>query len=217
VQRIENGNSLKNILIRPYRHFNYGHGSDHTGLLSKNLTLPNLSSAWYSASDEGSYEICFTCHQSYARVTKEAVLGYRTGGKYDIQGDGTPPYNIPNILTRFRDRYDESGKFYDDGGFFSVYSNLHYFHLQGGYWTYRGTMGSSINCISCHDVHGSNTQRGWLYDQLQYMHYAGEPGDQYGTMDAQDYSTFSSYPANCTFNCHELMEKTFNWYEPSGE
>lgn len=197
-----------------------GHGSDYKGLLSRNLTLPNPNGDWYSAADEGSYDLCFNCHQSYSRVSKEAILGYRAGGNYDISGDGPPPYGIPNILTKFRDQnYNKAtGNFYDDYYNWTGFSNLHYFHIQfPSSWSYRATTTSSIQCVSCHNVHGSNTQNGWVYDEMQYNHYTGEGSDLYGTMDIPSYSNLSNYPINCTFNCHSFQGKTYNWYEPSNE
>ncbi|MDP2104582.1 MAG: CxxxxCH/CxxCH domain-containing protein, partial [Desulfobulbaceae bacterium] len=117
-----------------------GHGSDNVGLLSKNLTLPAPGTYYNPLTDEGHYEMCFSCHQNYPRITKEAVLGYRSGGHYDTWGDGQPPYNITDIKTNFRDRYDGSAKNYDDGGFWTGYSNLHYFHAQAGTWAYRDSI-----------------------------------------------------------------------------
>lgn len=197
-----------------------GHGSDNKGLLSKNLTLPNTKNNWFNpAADEGDYEICFSCHQNYPRVTKEAVLGYRLGGNFDINGDGPPPYDIPAILTKFRDQNynNATGKLYDDFYFFTFMSNLHYWHLQGGSWSYRGAENSSINCISCHSVHGSDTQWGWLYDQMQYNRYAGSGSDEYGTLPLAVFNSLENYPTNCTVNCHSIQGKTYNWFEPSGE
>ncbi|MDP2157386.1 MAG: hypothetical protein Q8K68_06730, partial [Nitrospirota bacterium] len=169
--------------------------------------------------DEGSYEICFSCHQNYPRVTKEAILGYRLGGNYDINGEGAPPYNLPNILTLFRDRNGQgSGKPYDNPLFWTnLYTNLHYFHVQSGGWSYRGATSSSMNCIACHNVHGSNTVSGWAYDEIQYNRHTGTGSDQYGTIDAANYTILSNYPTNCTFNCHSVQGKTHNWFEPPGE
>jgi hypothetical protein len=119
-------------------------------------------------------------------VTKEVVFGVRFGGNYD-QPDGppqnpvlrpeninNPPYDLPDIKTKFRDRNDQlSGKFYDDSSFFtSSQPNLHWFHIGFQAWNYRGTApdldtaNSGISCTACHSVHGSNTQVGMVYDSM---------------------------------------------------
>ncbi|MDA8077543.1 MAG: CxxxxCH/CxxCH domain-containing protein [Nitrospiraceae bacterium] len=196
-----------------------GHGSANVGLLGRSLTLPNASTKYYRSSDEASYDACFACHSNYQRVTKEAVMGYRQGGNYDVNGDGPPPYNILNILTKFRDRNGQgSGKVYDDITYFSgQFANLHYYHVQSGGWSYRGSVSSSISCTACHSVHGSNTQSGWVYDELQYTRYTDTGGDQYGTMALLNYSQLANHPTNCAFNCHNYFGQTYNWSDPSGE
>lgn len=202
-----------------------GHGSDNVGLLSKNMTLPELDGYWYSSAEEYKYTLCFSCHQNYPRITKEAMLGYRLGGNYDVLGDGAPPYNIPNITTKFRDQNHpvNTGKPYDDPTYFTGYSNLHYWHLQtADAWQYRGSINSSVNCLSCHNVHGSNTQWGWVYDELQYNHYSGTGSDQYGKIGG-NLDSLTNYPTNCAYNCHTIMRDydgvypTYNWFEPAGE
>ncbi|MEW6713765.1 MAG: hypothetical protein AB1306_01570, partial [Nitrospirota bacterium] len=192
-----------------------GHGSNNVGILARNLTMPLSDWNWYTAASEPYYDLCFNCHQAYPRVTKEAILGYRRGGNYDTRGDGPPPYDILNIVTKFRDRYDGSGRFYDNGGFFTGYSNLHYFHIQGGSWRYRDTYNSSIQCIACHNVHGSNTQWGWVHDTMQFNHYT-EGADQYGKIDAA-MSVLSNYPTSCAFDCHSIQGITHSWFEPANE
>jgi len=194
-----------------------GHGSTNVGLLARNLTMPLNDWNWYSPGAEPYYDLCFNCHQSYPNVTKEAILGYRLGGNYDINGEGPPPYNIPNIITRFRDRnWQSSGKYYDDFSFYGTYMNLHYFHLQGGAWNYRDMYYSSISCIACHNVHGSDTEWGWVYDEMQYNHYNGEGSDQFGMIGA-NLDSLSNFPTSCAFNCHTIQGTTYNWFEPSGE
>lgn len=196
-----------------------GHGSGFVGLLSKNLLVPNPSSAYYSPADEGSFDICFSCHQSFPLVTKEVVMGYRLGSNFDVNGQGPPPYNIVTILTMFRDKNNlYTGKIYDDSSFFGAYFQAHYFHVKASGWNYRGTLASSMSCITCHSVHGSNTQWGWVYDEMQYNRYTSG-GDQYGSMGPLNfnYSPLAAYPTNCTFNCHSIQGKTYNWQVPSGE
>lgn len=193
-----------------------GHGSAYVGILARNMTMPLSDSSWFSPASEFYYELCFTCHQSYPNVTKEAILGYRLGGNYDIIGDGPPPYDIPNIMTQFRDRYDSSGLFYDDGGSFTAYSNLHYFHIQGGAWRYRDVQSSTIQCIACHNVHGSNTQWGSVHDEFVFGHFSGAGLDQYGMIGAP-MSSLSNYPFSCSFNCHTFMGTTHSWFAPPNE
>jgi predicted CxxxxCH...CXXCH cytochrome family protein len=209
-----------------------GHGSLHVGLLARNLTLPNSKNTWFAVTDEPDYDLCFTCHANYARVTKEAILGFKQDGKYDIDfavNGVTPPYFIPSIQTHFRDvnlflTPFATGKPYDDrvsaGG---QHSNLHLFHIQwftffiGPEWRYRDSIPSSIVCISCHNIHGSDTQWGWVYDTLQFSNTTVGT-DQYGMIGAP-VDVLTSYPTSCgTFNCHTNLDgPTHSWFEPSDE
>lgn len=194
-----------------------GHGSEYVGMLSRNMSLPRTPYTRYIPSDAVAYDICFNCHQSYPRVTKEAILGYRLGGTYDTRGYGAPPYNIPNIMTKFRDRNAQaSGKAYDDPNYYGSKLNLHYLHLQSGpnTYQYRDMYTSSISCTACHSVHGSNTQWGMAHDEMQYVHLTGTEGDQYGKTGA----SYSTFPMSCrTSNCHNVMGATSNWFEPANE
>jgi hypothetical protein len=199
-----------------------GHGTGFVGLLARNLTLPSTKSNWYATSDEPDYDLCFTCHASYSRVTKEAILGMRTGGNYqlDLAGAGVlPAYAVANIQTLFRDvNLGTTGRPYDDPAFFgSAHENLHMYHVQiGPAWIYRDSIPSSIVCISCHNVHGSETQWGWVHDSLLFSHVSGSGGDQYGRIGAV-LNTLGSYPTSCTFNCHNIFGTTSSWFEPSDE
>jgi len=201
-----------------------GHGTPYVGLLARNLTLPNYKTNWFATADEVDYELCFSCHASYPRVTKEAILGFKQGGNYDLDfltSTGViPPYYIPSIQTKFRDvNLGTTGKFYDDTALFSdPHTNLHLYHVQIGpnVWSYRDSISSSIVCISCHNVHGSNTQWGWVYDDIQFSHYVGTGSDQYGMIGAP-LDSMSNYPTSCTFNCHNVLDITHSWFEPSDE
>jgi hypothetical protein len=201
-----------------------GHGTANVGLLARNLTLPNTKTNYFVTADEGDYDLCFTCHASYSRVTKEAVLGMKAGGHYDadlLMWGITPPYYIAAIQTLFRDvNLGTTGKTYDDPPWFANYQNLHYEHLQLGpaAWKYRGSTDytSSIVCLSCHSVHGSNTQWGWVYDEMLFSHYTGSVGDQYGMLGSP--ATLGKYPTSCAINCHAPgFGITHSWFEPSQE
>ncbi len=198
-----------------------GHGSGFVGILARNLALPSAKTHWYAVVDEPDYDLCFTCHASYAQVSKEAILGMRAGGNYatDLSYFGAvPAYTLPNIQTLFRDvDLGTTGKSYDDPSpFSSPHENLHMYHLQiGPAWNYRGSIASSIVCLSCHSVHGSNTQWGWVHDELLFNHFSAG-ADQYGMIGVA-LNQLGFYPTSCTFNCHDLLDTTHSWYEPSGE
>ncbi len=199
-----------------------GHGSRYPGILARNMELPNLEGDWFvPLRDEMKYELCFSCHSYYSSVTKEIILGARAGGNYDLEHQSlgaTTPYYIPSIQTRFRDKNNQgSGNFYDDPPFWFSYFNLHFYHIQiPTAYRYRDSIDSGITCIACHNVHGSETRWGWLYDTMQYNHYTSGT-DEYGTMDISDYSMLGQYPTSCAINCHVIQGKTYNWFEPSGE
>ncbi len=201
-----------------------GHGSVYKGILARNVTLPQTKHELYSVGDEPDYALCFGCHASYERVSKEAVLGMRPGGNYALdlfaRWGVPPPYSLGSIQTLFRDvNLGTTGKPYDDFPVFgSAHENLHLFHLQIGpnTWNYRDLYPSSIVCLSCHSVHGSNTQWGWVYDTILFDHHAGIGTDQYGQIGAP-LATLGNYPTSCAFNCHGTLGTTSSWFEPSDE
>jgi hypothetical protein len=205
-----------------------GHGSDYKGLLAKNLALPLTPAGQgspYRTDDEAAYELCFNCHSNYARVTKEAILGVKAGSKYDWDHwwGVMPPYYTASTQTNFKDRYDASGKSYDDQEGWrgaGEYYNLHFFHIQdggGNGWKYRDSISSNIHCLTCHNVHGSNTQWGWVYDEMQYNHYDGQNGDKYGRIGMPNLNNMNNYPISCAYNCHPITGVLDNWFEPAGE
>ncbi len=211
-----------------------GHGSDYVGLLSKNLTLPTTRESEgisYKTANEYAYELCFNCHSNYPGKRKEDILGVKAGSKYDnnhLWGSGiTPPYYIPSTITRFKDRYDGSAKFYDDQDGWrepGTYYNLHFYHLQEydywdnrGAWKYRDNVYSLTHCLTCHNVHGSNTAQGWIYDEMQYNHYAGQENDLYGKIGLPNLNLLDVYPIGCAYNCHSTFGAKHNWFEPAGE
>jgi hypothetical protein len=191
-------------------------------MLARNLTLPITKTNLFVAADEPDYDLCFTCHTSYPRVTKEAILGARQGGNYDLEQPS--PYFIPDIRTVFRDHNlrGASGNIYDDPAFFGGFLNLHLFHVQGGpnLWAYRDTIPSAIHCLGCHSIHGSNTPFGGVHDEILFSHFTGTGSDAYGMMGAP--LNVVNYPVSCsrTFNCHDpglFFGVTQRWFEPTGE
>jgi hypothetical protein len=165
------------------------HGSINKGLLTNtmNFPIPLVSAGVYTPNPLGSsdyannYKLCFDCHANYPAVTKEVVLGYRSGGVYNVQKAPTP-YYTPGMQSLFRDRYignpanypvswGGSDQFYNDF-VFSPYSflALHNYHLLGFQensigdptvnmlqWHYRGDPARTgrITCTACHNVHGT--------------------------------------------------------------
>ncbi len=204
-----------------------GHGTSFVGILARNLELPNYGGAnfGYEPSDEPLYDLCFHCHASYPGITKEYILGVQAGSNYDWDhywswygGPSTPPYYIPNISTTFRDRNSQrTGRSYDDVSWWGDFFNLHFWHLDDFSWNYRNTYASGITCISCHNVHGSNTQFGWIYDELGWAHDTGVGSEEYATM-ANPANTMS-YPVSCTSDCHlpSVGGLTHMWFSPPNE
>jgi len=196
-----------------------GHGAPFAGILARRLALPNPNGSQYTPLDEVDYDLCFTCHANYPRVTKEAILGVKQGGNYDIPGNPIP-YYLSGIQTLFRDRNSNlQTRFYEDPVFFSAaYENLHFYHLQigPGAWNYRDSIPSSVGCLACHSVHGSNTQWGWVHDSLLFSHFTGSGTEQYGMIGAA-LNSLGNYPTSCAFNCHPFFGTTHSWFEPSGE
>jgi hypothetical protein len=198
-----------------------GHGSANAAILARNMTLPNNNGGPYEVGDEVHFEICFNCHQSYPRVTKEAILGVQAGSNYDWDHYWWgifPPYNLPNIMTRFSDRNTNTpGIFYDDTNFMGSHLNLHYWHLDDTLFRYRDFYDwTGITCITCHNVHGSDTPWGWVYDEMQLQHYTVGT-DEYGVMEYVDVNTLSNYPFGCNWNCHSVLGQTYMWFEPPDE
>jgi hypothetical protein len=226
-----------------------GHGSDNKGLLVKSMNFVVAELAPYNYND---YKLCFDCHANYPAVTKEVVLGYKKGGNYDwlwapLPDDGLPgnTFDTP-IQSKFRYRYaDGSSSPYPDywGGveqsynddfgylFGTSYIPLHNWHmspLEDMYfatsWAYRGLELTRPTCTTCHSVHGSNTQSGWIYDQVMFKHYDGKGGspDKYSTAEYGNYGpyygdTYNYYPTNCAYSCHRYFGPDRVWYEPSNE
>jgi predicted CxxxxCH...CXXCH cytochrome family protein len=200
-----------------------GHGSTFVGILARNLALPSAKTNWFTVADEPDYDLCFTCHAANARVSKEAILGMKANGNYalGLASEGAvPAYTTANIQTLFRDvNLGTTGKAYDDSAFFSSdHENLHMYHLQiGPAWNYRDSTSSSVVCLTCHSVHGSNTPFGWVHDEMLFSHFAGAGADAYGMLGAP--LNLPNYPVSCTFNCHDpgIVGVLHSWFEPSDE
>jgi len=165
------------------------HGSVNKGLLTStmNFQIPLVSASVYTSNPLGSsdyannYKLCFDCHSNHSAVTKEVVLGYRSGGVYNIQKAPTPYFTV-GMQSLFRDRYISLASNYppswlgldqDYNDFvFSPYPflALHNYHLLGFQedsigdptvnmlqWKYRGDPAriGRITCTACHNVHGT--------------------------------------------------------------
>lgn len=209
-----------------------GHGSEYTGMLSRRLTLPLLTSGgwapgpYQAPADEVHYDLCFHCHDAYAAtrpdITKESILGVKAGSTFDNHHGWWvwPPYYIANITTYFRDA-NISGlspaKPYNDTPDWGNYHNLHYWHLEDGLWNYRGTTYSGVSCTTCHSVHGSNTEFGYVYDEFELTRYVMPNGDEYATINK---ANLASQPINCNWwgaGCHNVMGDKHMWYFPTNE
>ncbi len=210
-----------------------GHGSKYVGLLTKQLKKPNATWADvgpFKTSLEPNYALCFECHASYPNVTKEVIFSFLDVGEYANWGGSwwgqvpTSPYNIP-ATSNFCDNDQGTGLPYDDHNGWVEGINLHYFHVGDWYdnWHYRGLPASgpelATGCIACHDMHGSDTQWGFMYDELQYAQYNGVGSDKYGRMGINDFTSLYQFPINCSegFNCHMIFGTTSNWFTPTYE
>jgi hypothetical protein len=165
------------------------HGSVNQGLLTNtmNFQIPLVSASVYSANPLGdynvnNYKLCFDCHASFPAVTREVVLGYMSGGVYDIK-KAPSPYSTPaqSMQSLFRDRYIANVASYPVswGGINQPFNDtmwgdpflaLHNYHLLGFegnvlvdptvnmlQWKYRGDPAriGRITCTACHSVHGT--------------------------------------------------------------
>jgi len=152
-----------------------------------NFQIPLVSASVYTPNPLGSsdyannYKLCFDCHANYPSVTKEVVLGYQSGGVYDIQKAPTPYYTL-GMQSLFRDRYildpvnyplswGGINQPYNDTLWDDPYLALHNYHLLGFeanelapdpmenmlQWKYRGDPAriGRITCTACHNVHGT--------------------------------------------------------------
>jgi hypothetical protein len=202
------------------------HGSVNQVLAAQPFKYDNNNV--YAAAD---FDLCFKCHASYAGVTKEDILGVKQGGildwEYDMSPYGgrgpngwAPPYTISAVQTHFAD-HNETGSPYNDPSYWGINMNLHWAHIGLMISDFRGTgVSSGINCVSCHDVHGSTTSYGALYDEIGYSHVFPDSTNILGKMTDNAYllNQLDYYPTYCAgFNCHAMQGPTRAWYYPIQE
>ena len=157
----------------------------------------------------------------YPGFTKEDTLGVLEGGLLDnehgyLSGGNGPngwnsPYYTSGVTTHFSDHNDgtDPDSLNDSGVLGELNANRHWSHL-GVPSDYRGT-GSVVfgSCVNCHDVHGSNTIYGAVYDEMGYTNAAGAWGT-YGKLPDEvflpaadpNFLDLDLYPTYCEFNCH---------------
>ena len=197
------------------------HGSVNKGILGNtmNFQIPLVSLGVYTPNPLGSsdyannYKLCFDCHANYPAVTKEVVLGYRSGGVYNIQKAPTPYYTL-GMQSLFRDRFISdpanyppgwggASQPYNDTMWGDAYLALHNYHLLGFeanalapdptenmlQWKYRGDPAriGRITCTACHNVHGTATAtiRSTHAELGLQLDYFGvlQPGEHYTSID----------------------------------
>lgn len=208
------------------------HGSVNEVLAAKVFKYTNI--VGYVESD---YDLCFNCHAHYPGITKEDTFGVKFGGILDA-GYGAlnvpngqngpygsyPPYYTPGVTTRFADHNDhlDPANPYNDPNFWGYTDmNLHWFHLGRSSYLRGTATNSRVICANCHDVHGSGTQYGAVYDELGYFHFGVAP-NMLGQMRADAYDRYQNYlgnyPTYCALNCHPVQsfakEPTEAWFYP---
>jgi hypothetical protein len=95
--------------------------------------------------------------------------------------------------------------------------NLHWAHLGILTSDFRGTGATTgINCVNCHDVHGSPTPYGATYAEMGYVNEFPDAMNRLGRMSDSAYLTdqLELYPTYCAFNCHSIQGPTRAWYYP---
>jgi hypothetical protein len=131
-----------------------------------------------------------------------------------------PPYTIPAVMTHFAD-HNEAGGPYNDYSSWGENMNLHWGHIGIPISDFRGTgVWSGVNCVNCHDVHGSTTPYGALYDEIGYTNMFPDATNAYGRMRDEaylDYLLEDNHPTYCAFNCHYQQGLTRAWYRPITE
>lgn len=181
---------------------------------------------------ESWFTLCFNCHGNYPGFTKEDTLGVKQSGILDADygfiggGNGTspgynPPYYTAGITSYFADHdsVTDPDSLNDKARWGPADANRHWFHL-GLPSNHRGTGADVyIGCVNCHDVHGSSTPYGAVYDEMGYTHTTTVNGNSYGKMNNSMYtsSDLEQYPFYCSYNCHPILGTTRAWFTPINE
>ncbi len=199
------------------------HGSVNQVLLTAPFDYSKNSGSAYT---EAWFALCLDCHSNYPGVKKEDIFGVKQSSPYDntycwnISGPNgvKPPYYIPSMTTHFADHNSATDPdvLSDVNTWCFSEKNLHWFHMRRG-TNFRGTGASAFSsCVNCHDVHGSNTQYGAVYDEFNYINATTSNGNIYGKMD-DIYSTsayLGGYPFFCN-GCHpQGVGVTRAWFSP---
>lgn len=202
------------------------HGSINQVLATRAFTYDIAASGPTYTYNEADFNLCFNCHDSYISVSKTEVLGVKFGGLLDAaygppgpRGQN-PPYDTGGLfLTHFADHNDALGLANPlNDPVFWHYSNmnLHWFHLGAQTVSFRGTGAiTGINCVNCHDVHGSSVPYGAVYDELAYSNTT-TGNNIIGEMVSSAYTTtmLQGNPTYCSFNCHYVQGPTKAWFSP---
>jgi predicted CxxxxCH...CXXCH cytochrome family protein len=203
------------------------HGSMNQVLAARSFKYDN-SSAVYTAAE---FDLCFACHANYPGFTKEDTLGVKQNGLLDgdygwlAGGNGpngwNPPYYTLGVTTRFADHNESGGAYNDATTWWGPNANLHWAHLGFPSSEFRGTGTiTGINCVNCHDVHGSMTPSGALYDEIGYTHVFPDAVNILGKMTDNAYllNQLDLHPTYCAgFNCHPMQGPTRAWFSPITE
>ena len=151
---------------------------------------------------------------SYVWVTN---LNSQSLSKIDVSTDklDRDPYGISDMPTHLSGTKNDM--------------NLHWYHLRF-YTNFRGTGlpgppwersemcdnchrsvndDANMSCVNCHNVHGSNSPYGAVYDEMGYTSVSG-PWGMYGKLPDEvflpdtdpNFLDLDIYPTYCAYNCH---------------
>jgi hypothetical protein len=206
------------------------HGSINQVLATRAFTYDIAASGPTYTYDESHFDLCFNCHESYPLVSKTRIFGVKFGGLLDTAYGRpgprglNPPYDTGGLfLTHFADHndpLDPSAPLNDSVFWGTSDMNLHWFHIGLQTASFRGTGSfSGINCVNCHDVHGSGLPYGAVYDELAYGNTTTLGDNVIGEMVYSAYTTtlLEDYPTYCAFNCHSIQGPTRAWFSPINE
>ncbi len=203
------------------------HGSVNQVLATREFKYDIAASGPTYTYDESHFDLCFNCHENYPLVSKTETLGVKFGGLLDTaygppgpRGQN-PPYDTGGLfLTHFADHDDSSNPAnpLNDPVFWGTTDmNLHWFHIGLQTSSFRGTGAiTGINCVNCHDVHGSSIPCGAVYEELAYSNTTTLGNNSIGEMVYSAYTTtlLEDYPSYCSFNCHAIQGPTKAWFSP---